>query len=353
MSTGERYQLYSNAVPGQTGHDVILNSLDTWRDHNDGSGNVRKLWFGTENFAGTESDWSGTRLIYGARHPKTPYTVNSATALLESDGRDVGSFVDPELITVGSPRFGGKFTFTDPEVQALHDSGELQFSSGFISDITDDGKLSGKVTPDHILVFKKTKDGLQPQDKATLFLNAVDKNMTEHPEIAGLFTQILEAIKSLSPAKREKEPVMNAIDGPNMTEDFTQKIAVLNATIEANTASITERDATIADLTTQLEGFKTAQEQAANAAQEAAWQTIKTDILAPGLTATPELEAEQKDKWMKDKDGFYCNAISAAATRPPAKGKAGEMFANATGVNEDAEYDAIVNDQPGIPGRLH
>jgi len=354
MSTGEqRYQLYSNDVPGQTGHDVILQSLDTWRDYTDSTGETKKLFFGAENFEGTEPAWNGTKLIYGSRHPKTAFKVNSAAALKESDGRDVGAFVDPELVTVGSPRFEGQFVFTDPEVQALHDAGELQFSSGFISGITEDGRLSGKVTPDHILVFKKSKDGLQPQD-STFFLNATEAKMTEQPtEIAGLFAQILEAIKSLSPARREKEQVSNAIDGHIMIDELTNKIAVLNATIEQNTAAITEKDAAIADLTAKVQAFETEKSAALEAKQESDWLNIKTTVLAPGLTATPELEAEQKTQWLNDKDGFYCNAIAAASKRPPVKPRNGEMFANATGTNEDAEIDAILSAQPGIPGRLH
>ena len=139
----------------------------------------------------------------------------------------------------------------------------------------------------------------------------------------------------------------------NMTEDFSNKIAVLNATVEPQTAALTEKDATIADLTGKVQAFEAEKAQAAAAAQEAAWQNIKTNVLAPGLTATPELEAEQKAAWQADKDGFYCNAIAAASSRPQPKGKSGEMFANAAGKSEDAEMDAILSAQPGVPGRFH
>jgi len=57
--------------------------------------------------------------------------------------------------------------------------------------------------------------------------------------------------------------------------------------------------------------------------------------------ATPELEAEQKAAWQSDKDGFYCNAIAAAASRPAAKGKNGALIANATGEADELKALAL------------
>jgi len=71
MSSAEQYQLYANAAPDQSGHDVILHTLDTWRSHTNQDGVSRKLFFGSGNFTGTESLWNGTPLIFGTRHPKT------------------------------------------------------------------------------------------------------------------------------------------------------------------------------------------------------------------------------------------------------------------------------------------
>lgn len=354
MSTAEpQYQLFANAIDAQSGHVVIAQTLNQWRDYTGPDGKVKQLYFGVDNFKGTEPEWDNTPLIYSDKaHPSVAYRIDPNAALTSSGGKVVGSFSDASTVLNGTPRFEGSFSFSDPEVQALHDAGELQFSTGFYSDIDDDGRLKGKVSPDHILVFKKSRDGLQPQDKGAMFLNATVSKMTENTsDIAGLFTQILAAIKSLSPAK-EKATVTNATEVPTMTDELTNKIAVLNATIETQTSALTEKDAMIAELTGKVQAFEAERTQALEAKADADWQNIKTNVLAPGLTATPELEAEQKAAWQSDKDGFYCNAIAAAATRPAPKGKAGELFANAAG-NPDAEMDAILSARPGVPGTFH
>lgn len=433
LQAESKYQLFANASPDQSGHQVVLHGLDTWRDYSYPDGTKKLLYFGVDNFSGTEPDWNNTTLIYGTKHPSASFRQNKESALEECGGREVGSFKDATTILNGSPRFEGSFSFNDSEVQALHDSGELQFSSGFLADIDDEGKLVGKVVPDHILVFKKSKDGLQPQEPLSFFLNATATETHMDAESKGYLKSILEVLGKLVP----KQPVLNAItpidpekslesitedvcdalskavgatysDGSprnvwitmtlpdsviwehpvsgeyyltkyqavngayefgdsvkvqrtftekpqdtQMTNEFDQKIAVLNATIETQNTSLTEKDATIADLTGKVQAFEAEKAQAAATAQEAAWQNIKANVLAPGLTATPELEAEQKAAWMADKDGFYCNAIAAQQQRPPAKGKSGEMFANAAGQSDDAEMDAILSSRPGIPGSFH
>lgn len=349
MSTVEpTYQLYANASEIKSAHhDVILQSLDTWRDYTDQDGTKKKLFFGVENFEGTEPAWQGLPLIYSDKsHPQVAYTINPDGALNTSDGKIVGSFSDPAIVLNGSPRFTGVFSFSDPEVQKLHETGELQFSSGFLSNIGDDGKLTGKVTPDHILIFKKSKDGLQPQDGGAMFLNATRPEM-EDTEIKGLFSKILEALTAISPTKGEK-PITNAT-GPDMTEELNSKISVLNARVETLTSTIQEKDAAIASLTDEVTAFKTEQTKAAELKQEADWQNIKTTMLAPGLIANPELEKEQRDLWMQDKDAFYCNAVS---NRPAPKGKEGNLIANA-GTNPDAEMDAYFAARPGVPGTFH
>lgn len=336
MSSAEQYQLYANAAPDQSGHDVILHTLDTWRSHTNQDGVSRKLFFGSGNFTGTESLWNGTPLIFGTRHPKTLLTQDLKKALEESDGRVVGSFTGAETVQNGTARFTGSFQFTDSEVRALHNNGELQFSSGFIADVDGDGKLVGKVKPDHILIFKKSKDGLQPQDGGAMFLNARSQTM-DSEELKGLLTRIMEAIKGLTPANGPA-PVLNASNS-NMTEELNKQVTLLNAQVETLTGQIAEKDATIEALNTKVQAFEDEKKQAEAKAQEDAWQNIKTNILPPGLTATPELEKEQKDKWLADKDGFYCNAVAEIATRPQPKGKEGSTITNAAGA--DSELDAL------------
>ena len=332
--------LFTNAASATVGtHDIILQSLDSWRDYKHGDGTVESLFYGSDVFKDTEREWESVPVILGKRHPSTPYQVNPVKALEEAEGVIVGNLSNVEISGSGSPILRSKLHLTDNEAESLLKSRKMALSSGFLS-----GKLEGKLTgvngrvvPDHVLAFEHTRTN-RPQDQAALILNGIGGKMPEDESIKKVLTEFLAELKSLIvPAKTE--PGMPAMSEPtgvmvaNMTET---KIAELEK-------KLAENEDLIKNMTETIDGYKKADEERAKQAIEDKWTFVKNSI-APGLVATAELEATARKEWESDPSTFLIKNATAKKDETTKDGV--EFVKNASGTNQaesDAEYMKFIN----------
>ena len=349
--TGE---LITNAAPGIVGsHDIILQSLDSWRPYKSGDGCVEDLFFGVDNFKGTETAWEAVPIIYGKRHPETPYQMNPAKALEEAEGKIVGNLSDVNITDKGNPLLRAKTNFTDSKVEKLSTGGKLALSSGFVSGRVD-GKLTGPVTPDHVLVFEADKSH-RPQDMAALFLNSTgggnlpDEQTTEKSAIIQKLVDILKALTGKDGDPRVEtsdsmevwgindsngNPSLNYRQTITLMQNMEERVSALEKDLNTAKAEITSKDDLIKNMTAELDTFKQAEEQRKAAELENKWTLVKNSI-APGLTATAELETAAKAEWQADATAFLIkNAVGKAPETKPE----GVQFVKNASSDEDAEY---------------
>ena len=293
--------LFTNAASSAVGsHDIILNRLDSWRPYKNGDGTVDTLFYGSEVFEGTETDWEKVPVILGKRHPTTPYMQNPAKALEEAEGVIVGNLSNVEITQAGDRTLRSRLNLTDSSAEEFIKTRKIAVSSGFVSGRRD-GKLtgvSGKVAPDHVLLFWHNRDA-RPQDAAAMFLNSTEEgNMPEDESIRKVLSEFLAELKSIIiPAKADTPMMPEKPDSMNMVSNMTEtKIAELE---KANA----EQAELIKNMTAEIDAFKAADAERAKEALEKKWKLVKNSI-APGLTTTPELEAAARKEWETDPTEF-------------------------------------------------
>lgn len=329
--TGE---LITNAAPGIVGsHDIILQSLDSWRPYLKPDGTYETVFYGSDVFQGTENQWQTVPVILGKRHPDTPYSANPVKALEEADGIVVGNLADVNITKTGTPAMRSTLVLNDKVAESEIQSRKMALSSGFLSR-KEDGKLtgiSGKVIPDHVLLFRHDKDR-RPQDQGSMFLNSTEEGtMPEDESIKKVLSDFLAELKSLIVPAKAADPVMPVMPEPkglvmNMTET---KIAELEKTVF-------DQAELIKNMTAELDTFKQAEEQRKAAELENKWALVKNSI-APGLTATAELETAAKAEWQADATAFL---IKNAVGKAPETTKEGPEFVKNASGNSQAESDA-------------
>lgn len=350
-------ELFINAASSIVGsHDIILQSLDSWRGYKHADGSTEDLFFGSDRFIGTEQKWQTVPIIFGKRHPTTPYSVNPEAALKEAGGKIVGNLSDVLIPDSGTKTLRAKTNFTDPTVESLHNSGGLALSSGFLSGVSD-GKLTGYtggiVEPDHVLVFIPDKEH-RPQDGAALFLNAT---MPDEPagEDKALITKLKEVLRALTGGTNDPTVSQNdsvevyGVNDPSQkaTMYYRKNFTLMQNMEEKLTNSelkITELEKTVSDqaeliknMTAELDGFRKADDARKAADLDAKWSLVKNST-SPGLYATPELEKVHRDEWTNDPTAYLLkNAITAKHEETSPDGV--KFVKNGTSqATEDAEY---------------
>ena len=304
-------------------HETILQALNRWMNYDNGL----KIYLDAEAFQGTESSWDTVPLIFAQDHPEDFELVDNdlETALngvkdyQGNPGSICGNLTSTNVQIPGQPRLTSRVNFTDPAVQDLYQQGKLSLSTGFTCNVGDDGHLTQKVRPNHVLVFVQD-DTIQPRDKAAMFLNTERNRKEENMEVTNQgrvisdknhsrFRQALEALngildemigKKKDPKECGNEEVPPEVPAVNQDKEvemadaeLKNQIDVANQTIVAKDAEIVNRDAEIKALkeqTLELSNKIAAIEQAK---KDAAWTDLKNK-LPPGLIDTPEKEAEFK-----------------------------------------------------------
>ena len=129
-----------------------------------------QYFYATDNFEGTEAQWDVSPLIFAQTHPNPSLVKKDINAALKSvktiDGQDgyiCGAVVESKVIIPGQPRLSANIVFDDPKLETMYNEGKLALSSAFFCPNEPDGRLNGKVEPNHVLVFVQD-DNNQPRD---------------------------------------------------------------------------------------------------------------------------------------------------------------------------------------------
>jgi|GEM_PF-4288998 len=208
--------LFNAATSVEGSHRVIGQTLNKWKNY-DG----RQLFYGLENFEGTEPSWDSVPAIFAQDHPdmdlydEDPEAALAAIATIDGDpGRVVGYHSESIIFTAGQPRLETRVTFTDADIEKRYDDGELAPSTGFrAKKINDDGTLDGTVRPHHILYFVQDRRN-QPRDQGAMLLNKEDYVTDTQDSTPGKFRAFFRGLKALlntlpADEAEDGEPVAN------------------------------------------------------------------------------------------------------------------------------------------------
>jgi uncharacterized coiled-coil protein SlyX len=333
-----------------TTHTAVLQTLNQWRSLQRENGVTQNAFYSADSFS--ETNWAGIPLILTKRgHPTIQYKDDPSRALKSCDGIVIGTVRGASVDSTGTSKFLGDLEFSDPDAERLHTEGKLTLSTGFRANFLPTGEITGKVVPDHVIVFEPT-DSFRPQDMGAMFLNATMAGdaMAENIEIKGILSQILETLRGVF----SREELTSALNATTADIGSTK----METTIEALTTTIAERDKAVADITgkltameTQVKAFQEAEQKRAAETNDALWENVKKNALLPGQYHKPEDEAKLKEMFLTKKDDFYLNAV-VNRTKPVETPKEGDEFVANSTPNEGAEIDALVKELKRNTGRM-
>jgi hypothetical protein len=177
---------------------AILNVLDTFQHfpstkYPEGL----HLWYGANEFSGTESSLESVPLIFAQTHPDgrlIPSDLPAALAAIRTydgrPGREVGTLGNVKILREGQPRIEVYPKFTDSEAERLWHENKLSLSSSIIAyDEPFPGmpenyrKVRPGLKPNHVLVFVRSPRDL-PGDPGAMFLNNKQEIQKETPKMA-------------------------------------------------------------------------------------------------------------------------------------------------------------------------
>ncbi len=330
-------------------HETILQTLNRWLNYEDGN-----YYLGLENFQGTEPEWESVPVIFAQDHPDmgtVDTDIKAAVDAVQGTILPPGTIRNVQVVTPGQPRLVADTKFTDPNLQTLYNEGKLSLSTGFYAKGSD-GKIVGKVVPNHVLIFVQD-DNNQPRDRGAMFLNKEEQDMpdsaTEHQNKGAVFSKknlslIEQAIAALTAmvtglksgdeenAAANKAPPesdeQNAQERTNMDTDkltaLENKTKELTTALDAKTKEITNKDAEISRLNKELGDLK---DKVALDAENATWAALK-NTLPKAWTETADAEAKTRTEWKDNKDAFLLKV--ANLKRVPDTTEAGKEFENNT-----------------------
>jgi hypothetical protein len=314
-------------------HETILQALNRWMNYDNGL----KIYLDAEAFQGTESLWDAVPLIFAQDHPEDfalvdtdlEAALNTVKDYQGNPGTVCGALTSTNVQIPGQPRLTSQVSFTDPAVQDLYQQGKLSLSTGFTCNVGNDGHLTDKVRPNHVLVFVQDEK-FQPRDKAAMFLNTEhikedtmdvtnagrvisDKNQSRFKQAVDALTTLFNEMTGIVsdnkkktcentgpslPAKTPDIPATNQ-DKDNGSDEMAEtelknQIDAANTTIAAKDTEIVNRDAEIKTLKERNLELSNTLAAAEQAKKDAAWTDLKNK-LPPGLVDTPEKETKLRE----------------------------------------------------------
>lgn len=325
-------------TPGQ--HEVILQALNRYLIYGSEE-KQEKIFYGVENFEGTEPAWDVTSIIFqeDGQHPDlAEFELQPEQALKKINGRRAGRLAGSKVLRgPGQPRLTGKINFSDPEVERLYNAGELALSTALYAR-TKDGRLDGKVRPNHILLFRPGKT--QPRDLGSMFLNSIFLESNDPKE--GFSIDKLDKILS-----DFTNSIKGMVGGGNGGGDGNGggegdggkggpggdggegggRLALANAALESKDIEIKNLKSKLEEKDKELKNTQDDLEKFKQAEADRVWTGLKNSTIPPGLIENKEKEAALRQLYNTDRDGFY-QKILAVAGKAPNKGKEGKEFTN-------------------------
>ncbi len=298
-------------------YDITLQTLETRHPH---PAYPAGLEYSVENFSGTEPMWESRDLVVFVPPGKkvehldhAAFTNDPLSEVNRLGYRIAGRLNNTRIITdQGAPRVVTQVMLTDTEAKKYADKRQLGLSDAFDAMITPDGKLSGKVVPNHVLLFLKCagkSDGFCgiPNDRGAQFNNLSEETMTDD-DTKGILSKILDNVTP------KENPLQKTVD--NLTVELAAKDAKIDALTKENEALKAAK--------TSLDNLMAEQE---TKAKDAKWAQIK-NLLKPGLYHKPEDEKALRAAFEADAGAFMIANIGNLQTVKPSPAKGAEAVGN-------------------------
>jgi len=367
-----------SALTGES-HTAILQALNRWM-----TWGGERVWYGTENFDGTGADWDRVPVIYAQTHPDPLLLEGDLDAALAAvrtaegePGRICGGLSGSRVEATGQPRLESRISFTDPEVDAAYQRGELSLSTAFWSS-SRAGAITGRVRPNHLLVFKAGQPaeegggGVWPRDPGAMFLNSQSGDGMPNDKInAGKLRQALDLLKELfagmtgeggdegeqagggrRPATQAQAHTEAHTEAQAGESEETDNMADDEGAIEALRAENEALRAEIAAAKQENEAATAALNAVEQERRDQAWANTRAEHVPQGWLAKEGAEAELRTEFEQEPIAFM-NRILAhrRAGETQEEGSTAHMNAG----SEQAEANAAMSRASGraIPGRLH
>ncbi len=370
---------FGHSAPAGESHTAILQALNRWM-----TWGGERVWYGTENFDGTGADWDRVPVIYAQTHPDPRLLEGDLDAALAAvrtaegePGRICGGLSGSRVETTGQPRLESRISFTDPEVDAAYQRGELSLSTAFWSS-SRAGAITGRVRPSHLLVFKAGQPaedgggGVWPRDPGAMFLNSQSGDGMPNDKInAGKLRQALDLLKELFAGMTgeggdEGEQASGGRRPAAQAQAHTEAHTEAQAGKSEETDNMADNEGAIAALRAENEALK-AEIAAAKQANEAAtaalnaieqerrdqaWASTRDEHVPKGWLAKEGAEAELRAEF-EQKPIAFMNRILAHRRAGETQEEGSTAHLNAG--SEQAEINAALARASGrsIPGRLH
>ncbi len=284
--------------------DITLQTLETRHPHPNYPDGI---YYSTDNFSGTESVWdTGNRVIFIPPGKKVEHVDHAAFAndpqseAARHGYRIVGRLNNTRILTGedGKPRINSQVILDDAEAAKFAADRKLSLSDAFDAAINPDGSMSGKVVPNHVILFlkcAKKSDGFCgiPNDRGAGINNLSEETMADD-EIKGLTQSVKELI-----GIHKENPLKATVD--NLTAEVQKR----DAQIEALTK---ERDALKADKV-RVDNILAEQ---AKQADDAEWAQVK-NLYQPALFHKPEDEQKERDAFKANKAGWLMSHVGNLA----------------------------------------
>jgi cation transport regulator len=290
-------------------YDITLQTLETRHphpEHPDG------LFYSADNFTGTEPAWDSRDLVVFVPPGKkvehldhTAFTNDPQSEVKRLGYRIAGRLNNTQTVTgQGLPRVITQVMLDDAEARKFADERKLGLSDAFDAVISPDGKLSGKVVPNHVLLFLKCAgktDGFcgTPNDKGAQFNNLSEntgqelKDMDEQEK--GMLAKMHDILNGS--AKTEIEGLKSQIANLEVQNvDKQGTIDKMKADIEGMKKMLAEKETALAEMN------NIAVEQAQKKKDER-WQAVK-NLYKPGMFHKPEEEKTLRESHEEDPVGF-------------------------------------------------
>lgn len=273
------------------------------------------------------NDWEGIPIIYAQEHPDMTLLINDPEKALEKiNGKVIGKITKPRIVEEGQPRVEATYIWNDPEVEELYKKGTIATSTGSFCESEEDPnlpkgvkRLTGKLIPNHLLVFKRDEQNL-PKDKGTYILNKEgivladqieNKGATISKENASELRNILDKLQALfkrmtTTAEEEQkesapEKIKKTLDKEE--EKMKEEMEALRKELEEKNKTLTELQARVEDQAKSIEAFKKKEDELKQKEMERSWESIKA-TLPPGLTHKEESEKELKELYFNKPHEF-------------------------------------------------
>jgi len=319
--------------------DITLQTLETRHPHPDYPNGI---YYATDNFSGTEPAWeSSDRVIFIPPGKKVEHVDHTAFAndpqseAARHGYRIVGRLNNTRILNGwdGKPRIQSQVILDDAEAAKFAADRKLGLSDAFDAVINPDGSMSGKVVPNHVILFlkcAKKSDGFCgiPNDRGAMINNLSESHMADE-DIKGL-TQTVKDLVGL----HKENPLQKAVD--NLMAESAAK--------DAQIAALKTENEALKAVASELDNLRAEQEKTRKDGQ---WTQIK-NLYKPAMFHKPEDEKTARESFEKDPVAFQLANVGNLQTAKPAPaqgasavGNLGDPEAKIDMVAERGEYDPI------------